>query len=151
MLLGSSISLFAWIYWRYKNLTESFFFSALMHQSNNVDSRRCYQCVKFLVTLAQKWVHLRVRVKSCAGVIILLRCTLLCMMILQWFFFFFFDRQIVRHNSEPPVVFPPGVLQPRITSRTCQVTGAGPYSGCRKRQVSTHVCRNTRTHWMNSF
>ncbi|XP_026201108.1 ubiquitin carboxyl-terminal hydrolase 24 isoform X6 [Anabas testudineus] len=27
---------------------------ALMHQSNNVDSRRCYQCVKFLVTLAQK-------------------------------------------------------------------------------------------------
>lgn len=30
------------------------FFSALMQQSNNVDSRRCYQCVKFLVTLAQK-------------------------------------------------------------------------------------------------
>lgn len=29
-------------------------FLALMHQSNNVDSRRCYQCVKFLVTLAQK-------------------------------------------------------------------------------------------------
>lgn len=27
-----------------------------MHQSNNVDSSRCYQCVKFLVTLAQKWV-----------------------------------------------------------------------------------------------
>lgn len=27
---------------------------ALMQQSNNVDSRRCYQCVKFLVTLAQK-------------------------------------------------------------------------------------------------
>ncbi|KAK1795882.1 hypothetical protein P4O66_008991 [Electrophorus voltai] len=27
---------------------------ALMHQSNNVDSSRCYQCVKFLVTLAQK-------------------------------------------------------------------------------------------------
>ncbi|XP_023275887.1 ubiquitin carboxyl-terminal hydrolase 24 [Seriola lalandi dorsalis] len=27
---------------------------ALMHQSNNMDSRRCYQCVKFLVTLAQK-------------------------------------------------------------------------------------------------
>ncbi|KAM7388544.1 hypothetical protein PAMP_024711 [Pampus punctatissimus] len=27
---------------------------SLMHQSNNVDSRRCYQCVKFLVTLAQK-------------------------------------------------------------------------------------------------
>uniref|UniRef100_A0A3P9KIM4 Ubiquitin carboxyl-terminal hydrolase 24 n=1 Tax=Oryzias latipes TaxID=8090 RepID=A0A3P9KIM4_ORYLA len=25
----------------------------LMHQSNNLDSRRCYQCVKFLVTLAQ--------------------------------------------------------------------------------------------------
>lgn len=34
-----------------------FFSSALMHQSNNVDSRRCYQCVKFLVTLAQKYVH----------------------------------------------------------------------------------------------
>lgn len=31
-----------------------FCFLALMHQSNNVDSRRCYQCVKFLVTLAQK-------------------------------------------------------------------------------------------------
>lgn len=30
------------------------YFLALMHQSNNVDSRRCYQCVKFLVTLAQK-------------------------------------------------------------------------------------------------
>ncbi|XP_051510524.1 ubiquitin carboxyl-terminal hydrolase 24 isoform X1 [Myxocyprinus asiaticus] len=27
---------------------------ALMNQSNNVDSSRCYQCVKFLVTLAQK-------------------------------------------------------------------------------------------------
>ncbi|KAG2461370.1 UBP24 hydrolase, partial [Polypterus senegalus] len=27
---------------------------ALMHQSNNVDSSRCYQCIKFLVTLAQK-------------------------------------------------------------------------------------------------
>uniref|UniRef100_A0A673IBS6 Ubiquitin carboxyl-terminal hydrolase 24 n=1 Tax=Sinocyclocheilus rhinocerous TaxID=307959 RepID=A0A673IBS6_9TELE len=27
---------------------------ALMHQSNNVDSSRCYQCVKLLVTLAQK-------------------------------------------------------------------------------------------------
>ena len=27
---------------------------ALMHQSNNVDSSRCYQCVKFLITLAQK-------------------------------------------------------------------------------------------------
>lgn len=28
--------------------------SALMHHSNHVDSSRCYQCVKFLVTLAQK-------------------------------------------------------------------------------------------------
>ncbi|KFQ54851.1 Ubiquitin carboxyl-terminal hydrolase 24, partial [Pelecanus crispus] len=28
--------------------------TALMHQSNHVDSSRCYQCVKFLVTLAQK-------------------------------------------------------------------------------------------------
>uniref|UniRef100_A0A4W3HTX5 Ubiquitin carboxyl-terminal hydrolase 24 n=1 Tax=Callorhinchus milii TaxID=7868 RepID=A0A4W3HTX5_CALMI len=27
---------------------------ALMHQSNNVDSSRCYQCIKFLVILAQK-------------------------------------------------------------------------------------------------
>lgn len=36
-----------------------FFSSALMHQSNNVDSRRCYQCVKFLVTLAQKYVHMQ--------------------------------------------------------------------------------------------
>ncbi|XP_043941443.1 ubiquitin carboxyl-terminal hydrolase 24 [Protopterus annectens] len=27
---------------------------ALMHQSNNVDSSRCYQCIKFLITLAQK-------------------------------------------------------------------------------------------------
>lgn len=36
-----------------------FFYSALMHQSNNVDSRRCYQCVKFLVTLAQKYVHMQ--------------------------------------------------------------------------------------------
>lgn len=27
---------------------------ALMHHSNHVDSSRCYQCVKFLVTLAQK-------------------------------------------------------------------------------------------------
>ncbi|XP_078417060.1 ubiquitin carboxyl-terminal hydrolase 24 isoform X2 [Cetorhinus maximus] len=27
---------------------------ALMHQSNNVDSSRCYQCIKFLVLLAQK-------------------------------------------------------------------------------------------------
>lgn len=35
-------------------LTYIFHFLALMHQSNNVDSRRCYQCVKFLVTLAQK-------------------------------------------------------------------------------------------------
>ncbi|NXX59071.1 UBP24 hydrolase, partial [Scopus umbretta] len=26
----------------------------LMHHSNHVDSSRCYQCVKFLVTLAQK-------------------------------------------------------------------------------------------------
>eukprot|EP00061_Rhincodon_typus_P018462 g47637.t1 len=26
---------------------------ALMHQSNNVDSSRCYQCIKFLVLLAQ--------------------------------------------------------------------------------------------------
>lgn len=35
-------------------LNDIFPFLALMHQSNNVDSRRCYQCVKFLVTLAQK-------------------------------------------------------------------------------------------------
>lgn len=35
-------------------LNDIFHFLALMHQSNNVDSRRCYQCVKFLVTLAQK-------------------------------------------------------------------------------------------------
>ncbi|NWX51206.1 UBP24 hydrolase, partial [Steatornis caripensis] len=28
--------------------------TALMHHSNHVDSSRCYQCVKFLVTLAQK-------------------------------------------------------------------------------------------------
>uniref|UniRef100_A0A3P9QAJ6 Ubiquitin carboxyl-terminal hydrolase 24 n=1 Tax=Poecilia reticulata TaxID=8081 RepID=A0A3P9QAJ6_POERE len=34
---------------------------ALMHQSNNVDSRRCYQCVKFLVTLAQNCARERER------------------------------------------------------------------------------------------
>lgn len=33
-------------------------------------------------------------------------------------------------------LFYPGVLQPRITSRTCLDTGAGQCSGCKKRQAS---------------
>uniref|UniRef100_A0A8D0DBN8 Ubiquitin carboxyl-terminal hydrolase 24 n=1 Tax=Sander lucioperca TaxID=283035 RepID=A0A8D0DBN8_SANLU len=43
------------------------FFSALMHQSNNVDSRRCYQCVKFLVTLAQKCAPAKDYFKDLSG------------------------------------------------------------------------------------
>ncbi|KAK2540502.1 Usp24 [Columba guinea] len=35
-------------------LIHAFLPTALMHHSNHVDSSRCYQCVKFLVTLAQK-------------------------------------------------------------------------------------------------
>lgn len=41
-------------YCKYASERRLVVFLALMHQSNNVDSRRCYQCVKFLVTLAQK-------------------------------------------------------------------------------------------------
>ncbi|NXC74603.1 UBP24 hydrolase, partial [Anhinga anhinga] len=37
-----------------KSLIHVFLPIALMHHSNHVDSSRCYQCVKFLVTLAQK-------------------------------------------------------------------------------------------------
>ncbi|XP_071010440.1 ubiquitin carboxyl-terminal hydrolase 24-like isoform X2 [Oncorhynchus clarkii lewisi] len=40
---------------------------ALMHQSNNVDSSRCYQCVKFLVTLAQKCVPAKDYFKDLSG------------------------------------------------------------------------------------
>ncbi|XP_056271460.1 ubiquitin carboxyl-terminal hydrolase 24 isoform X7 [Pseudoliparis swirei] len=40
---------------------------ALMHQSNNVDSRRCYQCVKFLVTLAQKCAPAKEYFKDLSG------------------------------------------------------------------------------------
>ncbi|XP_068448977.1 ubiquitin carboxyl-terminal hydrolase 24 isoform X2 [Clinocottus analis] len=40
---------------------------ALMHQSNNVDSRRCYQCVKFLVTLAQKCAPAKDYFKDLSG------------------------------------------------------------------------------------
>ncbi|XP_034559403.1 ubiquitin carboxyl-terminal hydrolase 24 isoform X7 [Notolabrus celidotus] len=40
---------------------------ALMHQSNNVDSRRCYQCVKFLVTLAQKCTPAKDYFKDLSG------------------------------------------------------------------------------------
>ncbi|XP_029938672.1 ubiquitin carboxyl-terminal hydrolase 24 isoform X1 [Salarias fasciatus] len=40
---------------------------ALMHQSNNVDSRRCYQCVKFLVTLAQKCLPAKDYFKDLSG------------------------------------------------------------------------------------
>uniref|UniRef100_A0A673CAP9 Ubiquitin carboxyl-terminal hydrolase 24 n=1 Tax=Sphaeramia orbicularis TaxID=375764 RepID=A0A673CAP9_9TELE len=40
---------------------------ALMHQSNNVDSRRCYQCVKFLVTLAQKCPQAKDYFKDLSG------------------------------------------------------------------------------------
>lgn len=40
---------------------------ALMHQSNNVDSRRCYQCVKFLVTLAQKCPQAKDYFKELSG------------------------------------------------------------------------------------
>ncbi|XP_074523460.1 ubiquitin carboxyl-terminal hydrolase 24 isoform X2 [Halichoeres trimaculatus] len=39
----------------------------LMHQSNNVDSRRCYQCVKFLVTLAQKCAPAKDYFKDLSG------------------------------------------------------------------------------------
>lgn len=37
--------------WTHRSFIPS---AALMHHSNHVDSSRCYQCVKFLVTLAQK-------------------------------------------------------------------------------------------------
>ncbi|XP_076873154.1 ubiquitin carboxyl-terminal hydrolase 24 isoform X4 [Brachyhypopomus gauderio] len=40
---------------------------ALMHQSNNVDSSRCYQCVKFLVTLAQKCAPAKDYFKELSG------------------------------------------------------------------------------------
>uniref|UniRef100_A0A3Q3F0U1 Ubiquitin carboxyl-terminal hydrolase 24 n=1 Tax=Labrus bergylta TaxID=56723 RepID=A0A3Q3F0U1_9LABR len=40
---------------------------ALMHQSNNLDSRRCYQCVKFLVTLAQKCAPAKDYFKDLSG------------------------------------------------------------------------------------
>ncbi|XP_056131607.1 ubiquitin carboxyl-terminal hydrolase 24 [Lampris incognitus] len=40
---------------------------ALMHQSNNVDSSRCYQCVKFLVTLAQKCTPAKDYFKDLSG------------------------------------------------------------------------------------
>ncbi|CAL8347232.1 unnamed protein product [Gadus morhua 'NCC'] len=40
---------------------------ALMHQSNNVDSSRCYQCVKFLITLAQKCVPAKDYFKDLSG------------------------------------------------------------------------------------
>ncbi|KAK6314004.1 ubiquitin carboxyl-terminal hydrolase 24-like isoform X2 [Coregonus clupeaformis] len=40
---------------------------ALMHQSNNVDSSRCYQCVKFLVTLAQKCAPAKDYFKDLSG------------------------------------------------------------------------------------
>ncbi|KAM9762188.1 ubiquitin carboxyl-terminal hydrolase 24 isoform 4-T4 [Menidia menidia] len=40
---------------------------ALMHQSNNVDSRRCYQCVKFLVSLAQKCAPAKDYFKDLSG------------------------------------------------------------------------------------
>uniref|UniRef100_A0A3P8PU51 Ubiquitin carboxyl-terminal hydrolase 24 n=1 Tax=Astatotilapia calliptera TaxID=8154 RepID=A0A3P8PU51_ASTCA len=40
---------------------------ALMQQSNNVDSRRCYQCVKFLVTLAQKCPQAKDYFKDLSG------------------------------------------------------------------------------------
>ncbi|XP_078801731.1 ubiquitin carboxyl-terminal hydrolase 24 isoform X3 [Oryzias latipes] len=40
---------------------------ALMHQSNNLDSRRCYQCVKFLVTLAQKCPQAKDYFKDLSG------------------------------------------------------------------------------------
>ncbi|XP_056460497.1 ubiquitin carboxyl-terminal hydrolase 24 isoform X5 [Gadus chalcogrammus] len=40
---------------------------ALMHQSNNVDSSRCYQCVKFLITLAQKCVPAKDYFKDHSG------------------------------------------------------------------------------------
>ncbi|RVE73915.1 hypothetical protein OJAV_G00036080 [Oryzias javanicus] len=40
---------------------------ALMHQSNNMDSRRCYQCVKFLVTLAQKCPQAKDYFKDLSG------------------------------------------------------------------------------------
>uniref|UniRef100_A0A667ZE80 Ubiquitin carboxyl-terminal hydrolase 24 n=1 Tax=Myripristis murdjan TaxID=586833 RepID=A0A667ZE80_9TELE len=40
---------------------------ALMHQSNNVDSSRCYQCVKFLVTLAQKCTAAKDYFKDLSG------------------------------------------------------------------------------------
>uniref|UniRef100_A0A8C5WGL6 Ubiquitin carboxyl-terminal hydrolase 24 n=1 Tax=Leptobrachium leishanense TaxID=445787 RepID=A0A8C5WGL6_9ANUR len=36
------------------SVTSRLLSAALMHHSNHVDSSRCYQCVKFLVTLAQK-------------------------------------------------------------------------------------------------
>uniref|UniRef100_A0A673Y507 Ubiquitin carboxyl-terminal hydrolase 24 n=1 Tax=Salmo trutta TaxID=8032 RepID=A0A673Y507_SALTR len=42
-------------------------FAALMHQSNNVDSSRCYQCVKFLVTLAQKCAPAKDYFKDLSG------------------------------------------------------------------------------------
>ncbi|XP_028817089.1 ubiquitin carboxyl-terminal hydrolase 24 isoform X2 [Denticeps clupeoides] len=40
---------------------------ALMHQCNNVDSSRCYQCVKFLVTLAQKCAPAKDYFKELSG------------------------------------------------------------------------------------
>ncbi|CAL8307093.1 unnamed protein product [Lota lota] len=40
---------------------------ALMHQSNNVDSSRCYQCVKFLITLAQKCIPAKDYFKDLSG------------------------------------------------------------------------------------
>ncbi|XP_064415907.1 ubiquitin carboxyl-terminal hydrolase 24 isoform X2 [Latimeria chalumnae] len=40
---------------------------ALMQQSNNVDSSRCYQCVKFLATLAQKCSAAKEYVKECSN------------------------------------------------------------------------------------
>lgn len=68
-----------------------------MHQSNNVDSRRCYQCVKFLVTLAQKWVHLRVRGHGCKGIEILLAGDALMI---------FWQTKQATYNSEPLFIFP---------------------------------------------
>lgn len=124
-----------------KNQTGHLFFTALMHQSNNVDSRRCYQCVKFLVTLAQKWVHLFY--SSLGFTTIEVIDELWLWFILLCFFF-------LSLTTEFWVCFyfsPPGVHQPRITLKTCLVTGAGQYSGYRKRQAYTiyRVARELET------
>lgn len=112
-------------------------FSALMHQSNNVDSSRCYQCVKFLVTLAQKWVNCMCSLLSLfwslsAGFWKSLRYGIHWQNSLSGHWWF--SQPELSHRTKSLYVFWPGVLLLKTTSRSCLDTGAGQCSGCRKRQ-----------------